>query len=1312
MDPGNQGPATDTALQEMLGYLNFSSGTPDARFQQNVDLVFRALGAEGQTTPCQALATSLRSQLDALRRTSDAFSEVGQAAAAIDIALNRFLPAYRQFHRDLLFHQTDALLFNSFFIARAFEAVLAEGGPWDEPDRVVAGALERINDFIGYRPVAVLRTPQKIEPYDHEWCRPVPLYWRGVGFAGGPYEAVLHKAIEILAGTDPALREQACFDLELMDELALDPRAYDFDHPVNKRPNYHFGQWDPHQIDNRGRYRRFVVQQVTIDALMHRLDSESQLPPEELLFEAAAVLAGTMLMAAGISGRGPDTHDSSVTLATLLPQVARYRDQFYQRLLASLIGPHGDRLRAETATMKQPFAAARQHLNHRIARLRARHLQHVHLAQLFAQMGSPEASARQARVLDVPAPRMLADIDGRITLGHQAIERGELAVAADQMPEIEDLLQRAIDCGALIDPWNILGFGGQFSLFPAVENSVRDHRADQLIRLMQRIFMFYARLQGQAAAGGQAELETLASGRLATLARWWDKFATLDVSGIQSISGRETYESSNHVARALGAWHRAGTAAGNLAFWRQHAAEFNSPKAYALVVRALLEQEDLVASMALLVQWLSQAEQAPLEDGEHSFGTLAVRWISQANQELGGCSGQAVETSDKWPLVRRFFDYLEANAEEYWVVPRFEAGTSVELEGHSLDDLDEDLDEDLYGAAYDEVTYRDSTADGHEGEMLEGAGQSTDYELDFEQARLGKRLAFLAVVAELWKRAATHLAADSKLAPLDGDQKAALEGWLAQAAANQAGLQRLLSAIDGHCIPAPRSTHESLVEYDRRRMLKESLLDKTVGNSVAMAEAARRIRLLLGPNSSGPIEPWEAAATELLRAVSRGAIDSVRDQFPGMLEEVRKKPLLYIPLARQGDPQRIVSARNLHHVLRDLLHRLPRLGLLRETCHTIEAAQAMEREHPVGPGGVTEFDRLFEVGYQAIVECLIVAADQADQRRSPFRATATRSDSDLVDSLQIVTESLLKRWLVHSRSLRLSVLEKVSSDDAWRSLVRFIEKYGHDLFTQMFLNLGNIRAVLHQGVPAWLESLEEHGDRDDSPRLVEALDREIPRSEAIAHLELVLEAIADNYAEYLDYNTTTTQSDRGELLYTLLDFLRLKATYDRVAWNLRPAIMAHEILMRRGRTAAAELWRRALVDRTSQAADRQLNRLAELGKQYGMRLSTVYDRMSERFVQPLAIDRLRSLIRPAMQELHCGGRSTSFELLEQEIEEFSQTPIGVGIDVPAWLMALAQEVGQVKLCQSGDISEEPPPTSVPLSLDDIQQQLRQWDEAS
>ena len=64
---------------------------------------------------------------------------------------------------------------------------------------------------------------------------------------------------------------------------------------------------------------------------------------------------------------------------------------------------------------------------------------------------------------------------------------------------------------------------------------------------------------------------------------------------------------------------------------------------------------------------------------------------------------------------------------------------------------------------------------------------------------------------------------------------------------------------------------------------------------------------------------------------------------------------------------------------------------------------------------------------------------------------------------------------------------------------------------------------------------------------------------------MAIEAVVENYGEYVDYNSTTTQSDRGDMLYTLLDFLRLRASYDRVAWNLRPVVLAHEVLVRCGR---------------------------------------------------------------------------------------------------------------------------------------------------
>ena len=75
-------------------------------------------------------------------------------------------------------------------------------------------------------------------------------------------------------------------------------------------------------------------------------------------------------------------------------------------------------------------------------------------------------------------------------------------------------------------------------------------------------------------------------------------------------------------------------------------------------------------------------------------------------------------------------------------------------------------------------------------------------------------------------------------------------------------------------------------------------------------------------------------------------------------------------------------------------------------------------------------------------------------------------------------------------------------------------------------------------------------------------------------------------------------------------------------------VFAHEILVRRGQDEAARIWRRALAERISDEADQYLTQLAELQKKYAMRMPTVADRLAERFVRPLAIDRIRALVEP------------------------------------------------------------------------------------
>ncbi|MCE5266837.1 MAG: hypothetical protein LLG00_03010 [Planctomycetaceae bacterium] len=1297
-----------TVAREILGYLNFSSGAPDPRFLKNVGELFRLLeGAEGgkPVGPIwRAAANSLQNELLAVRGATEAFRQVDQAEAAIRLVFEAALPAYREFHRDLLFHQTEETLFQPFFVGRMCEAVLQQGSPWEETDRIVRGAIRRLNDYLGHRPVAVLRSEQKLQPYEHEWVRPIPLWIRGAGAAVGPYRELVETALAILDATDPGILLDAMFAMDQLDELAVDPRAYDFDHPVNKRPNYLFGQWDMNHLDNAGRSRRFVLQQVALDAMLERIE-QGQLPRRDVLFEEAAVLAGTMLMGSGVSGNRPDAHDSTISLATLLPKIAGYRDAFYEQLLRKLTGPHSERLRAEAVSLRQPLGAARQHFNHCLAARRARQLQHVHLAQLFAALGCEEQAARHAEVVPTASARMTCQMRCHMSAAHLAIERGRLDDAAAQLPPVEDLLHRAIECGAMVDPWNILGFGGQYSLFPAIENSVQDHRVDDLLDMLSDVFMLYVETCQAAAATGKTELQQTLLRNLAGLAHWWDRFASVEVGSVDGVSGQAALESAESVAAALRAWHEGGAAAGDVAFWRRHVEHFTGPKAYALVVEALLDHGDFVAAMALLVQWLSQAEEIPLVEEDFSFHDLAMSWMDDLWRNDAKA---ATSTPQRWAMARKFLDYLEANAEEYWQTPHFEmaaevlgmSGQGEELEEEEDEEEEEEFeDEDnLFGAAYEHVTYRDTADDGIEGEMYETGPSSTEFELVGEAERIFSRLGFLGTLAQLWKVAAggsmaLRSDAESHGGPAPAgeataahDRDEVLAGWLEQAERNHRQLLDLMDSVHAHRIPSPRGTQESLAEYDRRRSVKETLLEEIIQTSIETADAARSIRASMeAPPPVGDAPAWEKVAGEVLSAMLRGDPAEVRRLWPALLPSFSEEPLLYVSLARGGDPRRIAASRSLQHLLRRLLSSLPRLGLLAESCRLLEvvaereAAQLRDRRHPIGPGATTEFDVVFEAGCKAIVHCLVVSSAEwgRKKRQKGSAEFSRRADSELVDCLEAAVEVLLRCWLVHSRRVRLSVLESVSDPQQWRSLKQFIESYGGDLFTQQFLSLGNVRGILHQGVPQYLETLREEAESEEPIRLVADLDASIGMDEAAHWLSTALEAVLENYGEYIDYNSITTQSDRGEMLYTLLDFLRLRAHYERLAWNLRPVMLAHQVLVRGGRDGAAEVWRRAVASRTAPMAKEHLERFDRLCKKYGMHLPSIAQRFAERFVRPMEIDQLCALMRPAVEELRNGREATAMQRFEEEIGRFTAQPSGAGYELPGWLDALERELDEV-----------------------------------
>lgn len=1301
------------ATREVLGYLNFSGGRPDPSFQRLVNDLTERL-------TWKKLGPALLKSLSQLAQEAPAFEDSGQAQAVITLAFDHILPAYREFHRDLLFHLSDEDFHQPFFLARVWELLLEQGGPWDDVPVIVERTLDRLNDFVGYRPVAVLENGQRMQVYAHERFRPFPLYLQGAGIACGPFREVISRSLELLRAMPEELLADAHFTLDNMQELALDPRAHDHLHPANKRTNYLFGEWDPHQIDIKGRYRRFIIRKVILDALEQWIGEQKRVSMEEVLFDAAAVLGGTILMASAISGAGPGTHDSTVSLTTLLPRVARQRDAFYARLMAVATGARAKRLNKHAQTTQQPFGHVRQYLNFYLAQYGTQQVQRRHVAYLYARMARPEAARKQAAIIPSASARFESEIQWRIAAIKQAVDQGQVNEAVTLLGEAEDHLHRGIHCGALVDPWNILGFQGQFPLFTTREDSVPDQRIEVLLQLVEGLLESYTRVLEEAAAKAMTLVVTDIDRRFERFADFWDRFGSVTVQDLPTVLAQDHLDSARRVARALAEWRAAGEAAGQIPFWREHVQEFQTARAYAQVVSALLDRKDLVASLGLLMQWLSQADDVGLVAGPLSFDRLLTRWID-ALSDLAGterAEKATAETSQIWPLLRRLFAYLEANAGDFWQVPRLSEAAVGNIKSETAEGPeDDDPDRELYGAAYEGVTFRDSADDGQFGDTADDRGGLPDAgEFDVFERMLEPRLQFLRTLARLWQVAASLCARGAADESLPNEAADHLGGWLTRVVDVQRDLERLCNELWERELTAPAGDHDANVEYDAQLQTKLYLVQVTLSTIVSFRTAQWVLWAAL-PESppKGDRAPVEASSLELFRSLVRGDAAEVRKALPGLLRALKKEPLLYVPLDHGGAPAQILAARTMQALMRFLLRHLPKLGLLRETWHVLRTAQQMERASRPQGLAVTEYDRLFRIALKSSLEAVI----QASARWKSGRFT----DEELIEFVGSIVELYLDQWLEHSSTMRLSTVEALKLDGVWDETKAFIQKYGGELFHARQLTLGNVRAILHQGVDRYLDYLIENEDPLHPLKLLRDLeDSEITREDAVDHLRLIYQIVVERYDRFLEYNTTTTQSDYGEVFHSLLDFLRLETTYDRDAWNLVPVSLAHEVLSRTGKDDAAQIWEDVFSTKTEDMADRHLTDLQKLERQYGMRLPSISNHLRERFVKPLSVNTMAALIAPAcstvIPEPPPKTRSTTahrpdpFRLLQKLVDDYLKSTSGSGLEVPPWLRQLEDELNRVQdadhsigsLDLDADLSL--PPSL--LNLRETKQQLRQW----
>jgi len=1331
--PGQPDPA---AL--VLGYFNFSSGGLDPAAWRALSGLFAAVEPPGpdevaeRPDAADRVAATLGARLDVLEGGSAAFRDSRQARRVLRLLFGRLLPAYREFHADLLEHQPPGGIERPFFVMTAAQAVLAAGGG-DEAatdDAVVDRAIDRLNDYVGWRPVAVLENGRLSEPYRHERVRPVPLFVAGAGAAHGRYGDLVAAAVEILERAPEPLVRQADFDPALLAELAFDPRAFDFLHPAASRPNYLFGLWDPAVIDDAGCFRRMVVQQVTLEGILSWPEAAAAeaggLPPEriaELRRESAAVLAGVVLMASGLCGHGPGALASSLPLAELLPRIAGYRDAFYRWLLTTLPAAHRARLEAEAELLRQPFGGVRRHINAVLAGRRARQVETVALAAVFARLGRSAAAERLAARVPAASARMFSRMTSRFVAARRAIGRPppDAAAALAELDIAAELLLRAVECGAAVDPWNILGLAGQFPIHEPGGESLPDPRVDDLVDVTESILEGYASVWRQAALAGEEAVAARAVAALERLASWWDRFATTTVSGVPHVAGREILDSCREVIAAL---KRRRSSAGPPppGFWRREVAGFSSPRSHSQAAEALFTEGDLEGAQGLLVHWASL-----LEGGE--IGRTGGIWLSSAGQWIDlALADPAPESRDQ---VRRFLEFVEANTSAIVdLVETAAAGGPAAMRRLGRDDPDSrddggdgadaefEVDEtaserEQVVSAYESMAWQDSTDDGVDGGMLDldlpgGPTALSGPAMLEEAAEILTGISSLlgrAVVA--WCRRDAVAGTSPSRSELD-----AVIGWRHSLRRLRRALVGAADAVTSREIEPPPGM--SAAEFDRLRWQQDVAAERLIEAAVQATETIWMLsaRLRLGrptgraADAGGSRRRAARESEEQPPVAGRGSLGGL---FAAILTGDRKaavrhlaavkvrlegRPVLYVPLARGGRPDHIARARSRERLLERLAACLPRLGLVAETTGVVQLAKSLEDRRPPGAASVSEFDRVFEAATTGLVERIVESA--AADGASPETETQR-----ILDGLALLVPRLLEIWMTHARQLRLSVLERMRDDRSFAGVREFVERYGPGLFTQHLLAPGSLRAILRGGVRRHLERLVERAaaepfdepldDASVEPPAGDVAERRpaarrptrliadlasgaVSWSQAAARLRLVLESVAENHAEYRDWNSTTTQSDRGECLYILLDFLRLKAEHDRIAWTLRPVNMAHRVLARRGATAAAEAWRGRMRDETRDTAAALVARLAEIEHRSGVRLASVSDRVRRPFTAALEQDELEALVDPAARELVSGEPAGAGARFETKAEGFLGLASGSGVELPEWLDRLGVTV--------------------------------------
>lgn len=1280
--------APPPAEEVVLGYLNFSDGTRDPRFFAAMNRLFADVFGEtgspaagpGESDsgakPWSPIVRRLQDAIPILQTRGGAFSNVNRAQTALALVFDGLIPAYLDFHKDLLGFGHATTLCSPFAVARFCEAILQARAEDEDASQqsTIRAALSKVNDYVGYRPTAVLEGNRATKPYAHEFVCPIPLYVQGAGTACGRYHDLMERAVLILGTIDESLRERFYFQIENLEEIALDPRGLDQEHPASYRPNYHFGLWDPHSLNERGCYRRLILHDLPLEIALKWATRADPPQGTDPWFEAAAVLAGTMLMGVAVWGPYPGALMSTTNISELLARIAKARDDFYLWLSSSRKEMHESTL-ANDAARGRPFDAVRQFLNTTLAEYRSSQVHASGLARIMAQLGAVDAAKTAAARLRSSAAGLRAGIAIRLGAAESLLRQKRLRDCLTELSESARMIRSAVECGALGDPWNILGMGGHFPVFEWSLEGPIDPRLTLLIYLMDKLFQLFASLRRHAAAADEGEIEDEAKRRMEELAEWWDQFATAEVSDLNGFRGQDVCDAAQQVAEVIHTWRQERKAAGDTAFWKRHVSRIRSTDSLALLVDTLLDQGDRDAAMALLVYWITRANDLGLHGTLNSFPTLAYRWFRPLWLADASAAG---DPRKRWLEVRKFLDYLEANADTLWELPSLRELLGATAAGWADDSAatESQQADSLWQAAYEGVVFRDSADDGVDGILEEANEPLENFELSRVSEELRNRIGFLFTVLILRQLAG---AAFRGLQYEDPEVSEVFIDWHRHVFRIEESLLRLAEDLRRYPLGEPGTSPQRLAEYDNRRKLRDALAERTALAAIQAGDTRRFLAATL-PESPHPSVvsrqendwAWEEDFVSLLRTLLHNQLESLESAWTDFLIGMRQSELLYTPVWRGGRPRQYVARKSLYRCLATATAMVLRRGLVAPALNALSLLREAEKQSAGQGGQVSEMELVIRTLSESVAKALLTAGRDATLDENAGSARRP----NLFQSLWWAASRLQRAWPELTAEIYISIVETVGSAREWEHITRFIRTYGGEIFTQEFLDYDHLRGIALTGADRFLQDLDRSGDRPEWRLLQDIRRGKISLVKAAKNLQFIAEIILENYAEYVDYNSLTTQSDYGENLHSLLDFLALKERFTRMEWNLTPYMVFYDQLLQKGLWSLADRWEERLVEETASTVSELQEAYSQLSQHHGIHLPILDETLRDGFRGILLRRRMAALARKAVHSKDAARHDESLSELWRTIEEFGVRHVVMGASAPSWLLELEEHLNR------------------------------------